>query len=292
MQSSVRMLVITGLSGAGKTVALQSLEDVGYFCIDNLPPALIPKFAELLRHTREAMTRVAFVCDLRGGEFFGSLFLSLKELDDHGIAYEVLFLEAEDDAIVRRYKASRRRHPLAPARGRIVEGIARERSLLVDVRRKADMVIDTTALRPAQLREALTERLRIDTEQAPFTVNIVSFGFKYGLPIDADLVFDLRFLPNPFYIDELRGHTGQDADVFDYVLSCPASSRFLEMLCAMMEFLIPEFIREGKQQVVVALGCTGGRHRSVAIGEALVTHLQKQHATVIFHRDVLKDTER
>lgn len=287
----VRVLIITGLSGAGKTVAVQSLEDLGFFCVDNLPPALIPKFGELVRQSADSVQRVALVCDTRGGEFFKDLFQALDELEEYEIPYQIIYLEADDDSLVRRYKASRRRHPSAH-KGRLLDGITHERELLEDVRRRADLVLDTSRLRPADLKDLLTHHVQVAAEDTGMTVHVVSFGFKYGIPIDADLVFDVRFLPNPYYVDHLRLRTGCDRDVYDFVMRSPETERFMAKLLDMLDFLVPEYTREGKAQLVIAIGCTGGRHRSVAIGERLREHLQKTRPVTVEHRDVARDGER
>jgi len=288
----VRMIIITGLSGAGKTVAVQSLEDLGFFCIDNLPPALIGKFSELARQSGESLRRVALVCDLRGGEFFNALFDSLNELDEAQIDYEIVFLEADDETLVRRYKASRRRHPHAPVSGRVLDGVAREREQLATVRGRADLILNTSRMKPVELKDAFVNRFFHVSEYDQLSVTIISFGFKYGLPIDADLVFDVRFLPNPYYVDALRARTGQNQEVYDYVMKWPATQEFLTKLMDMIDFLIPQYAREGKAQIVVGIGCTGGRHRSVAIAERLREHLQTNYAVAVAHRDVGKDGER
>lgn len=292
MPQHVQMLIITGMSGAGKSVAIEFLEDMGYFCVDNLPPALIPKFSELVRQSGGTVRRVALVCDLRGGEFFGALFDALKELDGHPeLEYHILYLEADDETLVRRYKATRRKHPSAPDSGRIVDGIDRERRILGEVRDRSDMVINTSRLRPAELRELLENRFRQLANNPRFSVHVLSFGFKYGLPIDADLVFDVRFLPNPYYIDELKSHTGLDPEVYDYVMKWPTTEEFVQKWLALVDFLIPQYLNEGKPQVIVGIGCTGGRHRSVAIAERLRDHLQPDYPVTVVHRDVGKDVE-
>ncbi len=289
MPRFTRLVIITGLSGAGKTVALRSLEDLGYFCVDNFPPALIPKFSELVQQSTDSVRRIALVCDLRGGEFFAALFDSLRELEERQIAYYILYLEADDEVLVRRYKASRRRHPLSKE-GRITEGIAKERTLLESVRQRAHLVVNTSEMKPAELKDILAQRLST-VRPGELTVHIVSFGFKYGLPIDADLVFDVRFLPNPYYLDSLRKRTGQDPAVYDYVMQWPATTEFMTHLLDMVDFLVPQYQREGKPQVVIGIGCTGGRHRSVALAERLREHLQSKQKVTIVHRDIAKDSE-
>ncbi|MCY0876059.1 MAG: RNase adapter RapZ [Firmicutes bacterium] len=292
MAHSTRMVIITGLSGAGKTVAVQSLEDLGFFCVDNLPPALIGKFSELVRQSGESLRRVALVCDLRGGEFFHALFDELSVLDESQIDYQIVFLEADDETLVRRYKASRRRHPQAPESGRILDGITRERAQLDELRGRADLVLNTSRMKAQELKEVFVNRFCKPDEYDALTVHIISFGFKYGLPIDADLVFDVRFLPNPYYVDALRSRTGQDPEVYDYVMRWPATQAFMTKLLDMVDFLIPQYTHEGKSQIILGIGCTGGRHRSVAIAERLREHLQLNYTVAVAHRDLGKDGER
>ena len=293
MAQPIRMLIITGMSGAGKTVAVQCMEDMGFFCVDNLPPALISKFSELVRQSDGAIRRVALVCDLRGGEFFPALFDALKDLEEQNqLEYQIVFLEADDETLVRRYKASRRKHPLATDHGRIVDGIACEREMLAAMRERADLVLNTSRMRPLELKEILAKRYTGMDDEETLSVNVISFGFKYGIPIDADLVFDVRFLPNPYYIEALRSRSGRDPDVYDYVMKWPTTQKFMAKLLDLSDFLLPQYVREGKRQVVVAVGCTGGRHRSVAIAENLREHLQKSFTVTVAHRDLGKDDER
>ncbi len=293
MAQPIRMLIITGMSGAGKTVAVQCMEDMGFFCVDNLPPALISKFSELVRQSDGSIRRVALVCDLRGGEFFPALFDALKDLEEQNqLEYQIVFLEADDETLVRRYKASRRKHPLATDHGRIVDGIACEREMLAAMRERADLVLNTSRMRPLELKEILAKRYTGMDDEETLSVNVISFGFKYGIPIDADLVFDVRFLPNPYYIEALRSRSGRDPDVYDYVMKWPTTQKFMAKLLDLSDFLLPQYVREGKRQVVVAIGCTGGRHRSVAIAENLREHLQKSFTVTVAHRDLGKDDER
>jgi UPF0042 nucleotide-binding protein len=282
------LLIITGLSGAGKTVAVQSLEDLGYFCIDNLPPALIPKFAELIVQSQGKIAKVALVCDIRGGDFFTTLFEALREIEEqYGIPYHILFLETNDETLVRRYKETRRRHPLAPD-GRVIDGITKERKMLEEIRGRADIIIDTSNLKPQELKNSIVKRFSSQEEQHP-AITIVSFGFKYGIPIDADLVFDVRFLPNPYYVDSLRPKTGQDPEVYDYVMKWPTTKQFVEKLVDLIDFLLPQFKKEGKSQIVIGIGCTGGKHRSVAIAEMLFDHMRHEEGVQVSHRDMKKD---
>jgi UPF0042 nucleotide-binding protein len=287
-KKEINLVVITGMSGAGKTVAVQSLEDLGFFCIDNLPPILLPKFAELLEQSKGKLRRVALVIDLRGRDFFSSLFESLDTLEKHhGIHYHILFLDASDQTLVRRYKETRRRHPLSPD-GTPLDGITQERTLLEEIKGRAHQIIDTSSLKPAELKEKIASRFgSVDTN--PFSVTFMSFGFKYGIPIDADLVFDVRFLPNPHYVESLRPHTGRDQDVFDYVMKWEETKQFLEKLEDLLHFLLPHYHREGKTQLVIGIGCTGGKHRSVAISEYLCQKFRKQAHCQVIHRDMEKD---
>ncbi|MCX7571018.1 RNase adapter RapZ [Tumebacillus sp. DT12] len=287
MQTGINLLIITGLSGAGKSVTVQALEDIGFFCVDNLPPALIPKFGDLIAQSQGKVTKVGLVCDMRGGDFFKDLFDALKELEQRGhqeINYQIVFLEADDSTIVRRFKETRRRHPLAKD-GRVVEGIAEERKMLDEIRGKADIILNTSNLKASELRAEILGRFSQIDEQH-LKVDIMSFGFKHGVPIEADLVFDVRFLPNPHYVDSLRPLTGKHPDVYEYVMKWPITSAFVHKLEDMIDFLLPQFRKEGKTQVVIGIGCTGGKHRSVALAETLYKHLKDRDewATVV-HRD-------
>lgn len=279
----MRFVIITGLSGAGRTLALRIFEDHGYFCVDNLPPALIPKFAELCRQTRK--NKIALVMDIRGGDFFDHLFESLKGLKNMGYSYQILFLDASDEVLIKRYKESRRRHPLALEK-RIIDGINLERKKLEPLKATANVIIDTSFKTPAQLKDEIVRRFIEAEKEEGLLINLVSFGFKQGLPLDADLVFDVRFLPNPFYVESLRMLTGNDSKVREYVMNCPESRKFLEKLTDLLEFLIPCYIREGKSQLVIAVGCTGGKHRSVTIVNELASLLrEKGHKVIVEHRD-------
>lgn len=284
----IHLIIISGMSGAGKTVAIQSLEDLGYFCVDNLPPILIPKFVELMVQSGGKMNRVALVIDLRGREFFETLSESLLSLDQSNmIYYEILFLDADNQALVRRYKETRRRHPLSSDSSPI-EGIMNERKLLEELKGKANQIIDTTHLKPVELKEKIIARFS-DTDRSRLTVNIISFGFKYGVPIDADLIFDVRFLPNPHYIETLRPHTGLESDVYDYVMKWIETKEFLTKLIDLLQFLVPQYQKEGKSQLVVGIGCTGGKHRSVAITEYVAKALKNDWYVSTNHRDITKD---
>ncbi|GFR38465.1 nucleotide-binding protein YvcJ [Insulibacter thermoxylanivorax] len=289
-QSMANLVIITGMSGAGKTIAVQCLEDLGYFCVDNLPPVLIPKFAELIEQSRGSIEKVALVIDLRGREFFRALNDALDALQDNPtIHYEILFLDATDSVLVQRYKESRRRHPLAKG-GLPLEGIQQERVLLEELKGMATQVIDTSNIKPAQLKAVLTSRFS-QIERNKIHVNIISFGFKYGIPIDADLIFDVRFLPNPHYIDHLRPKTGLDQEVYDYVMKWNETQAFLNKLLDLLQFLLPQYKKEGKSQLVIGIGCTGGKHRSVAIAEYLGKMISsgENEAAQVSHRDAARD---
>lgn len=284
------LIIITGMSGAGKTIAVQSLEDLGFFCVDNLPPVLIPKFAELIEQSNGKIGKVALVIDLRGREFFTSLAESLNYIKEHfTIRSEILFLDANDSVLVQRYKESRRRHPLAPD-GLPLDGIRLERKMLDNLKNSATQVINTSTMKPAVLKERIISRFS-HLESSLLSINIMSFGFKYGIPIDADLVFDVRFLPNPYYVETLRPHTGLDSDVYEYVMKWSETQTFLAKLLDMLHFLIPQYRKEGKSQVIIGIGCTGGKHRSVAISEYLGKMLgtSETEAVTVSHRDSDRD---
>ncbi|EYE88601.1 glmZ(sRNA)-inactivating NTPase [Fervidicella metallireducens AeB] len=285
----MKFVIVTGLSGAGKTQAIRCLEDIGYFCIDNLPPALIPKFAEVTMQTDGKIQKIALVVDIRGGKFFNDLFKSLKILSGMGYSYEILFLDASDDVLVKRYKESRRNHPLAN-NGRIINGILEERKKLSEVKEKADHIIDTSNLSTRQLKAEIQRIYASDGTTDNIVITVMSFGFKYGIPIDADLVFDVRFLPNPYYVEELKKHSGNEQPVKEYVLKWPESNEFITRIKDLMDFLIPNYIKEGKSQLVIAIGCTGGRHRSVVMANLVYEHLKdKGHTVIISHRDISQD---
>lgn len=279
------VIIITGMSGAGKTVAVQSFEDLGYYCIDNLPPALLATFVKLMRESGQHIQKIAVVMDLRGGEFFEALMDAIDQIEHQkSITPHILFLDANSDALVRRYKESRRSHPLAKD-GLPLEGIARERELLADVKMRAHTVINTSLLKPRELREKLVSDFS-GQKTSMFTINVMSFGFKHGMPIDADLVFDVRFLPNPYYIDELRPKTGLQKEVSSYVLAQPEAQELADKLTDLFAFMVPQYKKEGKSQLVIAFGCTGGQHRSVTFAEYFGEHLAKLEPTQITHRDI------
>ncbi|HHY70929.1 MAG TPA: RNase adapter RapZ [Thermoanaerobacterales bacterium] len=287
--NDLKFVIITGLSGAGKTLAMRVFEDHDYFCVDNLPPALIPTFIELCRQSIKRINKIALVIDIRGGGFFDKLFESLKEMLDSGFDYEILFLEASDEVLIKRYKESRRRHPLA-FEGRIVEGISSEREKMAKLREAADHIIDTSFKTPSELKKEIMLRFIEREKEDRLLINLVSFGFKQGIPLDADLIFDVRFIPNPYYIDELRPHSGEDQKVKDFVMKWPESRQFLKKLLDMIQYLIPYYIREGKNQLIIGIGCTGGRHRSVAFTDEIAAKLKAdRHRVVMDHRDIDKD---
>ena len=267
---------------------MHSFEDLGYFCIDNLPPTLIPKFAELAAQSQGKINRIALVSDIRGGDFFASLLEALQMLEDVGFDYEILFLEADEDVLINRYKETRRRHPLA-SQGSILEGLRAEKKLLADIRSKADKIIDTSQLAPQQLKEEITALYAPDSKQENILITLVAFGFKYGIPLDADLVFDVRFLPNPHYVEHLRPLTGNNEEVKDYVWKWAITHKFFQKLVDLIHFLVPCYIKEGKPQLVIAIGCTGGKHRSVSMVNELDKFLSgKNYHVIKEYRDIKK----
>ncbi|WP_265459198.1 RNase adapter RapZ [Enterococcus sp. HY326] len=289
MAENLQLVIITGMSGAGKTVAIQSFEDMGYFCVDNMPPSLIPKFWELLKESGK-VHKIALVVDLRSRSFFDEIQSMLVEIENTDfIETKVLFLDASDEELVSRYKETRRAHPLAMD-GLVTEGIRKERAILEDLKPKANIVIDTTTLTPRQLREKIIQEFKT-SETSGFRVEMISFGFKYGLPIDADIVMDVRFLPNPHYIPELRPLTGMDKPVYDYVMSFPETETFYEKFYDLLATIMPGYIKEGKSSLTVAIGCTGGQHRSVALTERVGQALKADYKVNITHRDKDKRKE-
>lgn len=281
-----RLVIVTGMSGAGKTQVVRAMEDLGYFCVDNLPPALIPKFAELCSQSAGQVSKIALVVDIRGREFFDTLVQVLEDIEKQGYLYEILFLEASDETLIRRYKETRRRHPMAP-HGRISEGIARERDRVEQVRGRATHIIDTSDLSTAKLKEKIAALFGSEKETDRMTITVVSFGFKYGVPLDADMVFDVRFLPNPFYVESLRRKCGTEPEVRDYIWKWPITQQFMEKLAGLVDFLVPNYIREGKSQLIIAIGCTGGLHRSVFVAHKIYEGLcSKGYKVNIEHRDI------
>ncbi len=289
--NDTQLVIITGMSGAGKTVAIQSFEDLGFFCVDNLPPTLLPKFLELMKDSGSKMNKVALVMDLRGREFFDHLFKALDELGETSwITPQILFLDADDASLVRRYKETRRSHPLAPS-GLPLEGIQSERELLEELKGRAQLIYNTSKLKPKELRERIIQEFSAN-KKSTFTVNVMSFGFKHGIPIDADLVFDVRFLPNPHYIDHMRPKTGLDEEVYNYVMKWNETNKFLEKVTGLLSFMLPHYKREGKAQLVIAIGCTGGQHRSVALTEYLARYFENDYHTRASHRDIERRKEK
>ena len=289
--SKMRLTIITGMSGAGKTVAVQCLEDMGYFCIDNLPPMLLLKFIEMIDQSQNKMDKIAVVMDLRGRAFFRHLSKALDEIAKKDwIIQKILFLEASDEVLIRRYKETRRNHPLAP-HGRISEGIKRERALLSEIKGQAQIILDSSALKPVQLKNKIREHFSASSDDT-FSVHIFSFGFKYGSPIDADLLFDVRFLPNPYYVEKLRILTGLDESVSSYVLKYAETKQFLEKFIDLLAFTLPYYQKEGKRQVVIGIGCTGGQHRSVTIAEYISRYFAGTYRTVVTHRDIEKRSKK
>ena len=285
----MKFLIVTGLSGAGKSLSIKYLEDLGYFCVDNLPPALIVKFAELWSQSRSNTENIALVIDIRGGRFFDQLQASLEELKNAGFDYNVLFLEASDEILIKRFKASRRQHPLA-VDGRIIRGIKAERRKLEHIKSKASFIIDTTNMLPSDLKDEMKHLFVDGGTSEGINISIVSFGFKYGIPLDSDMVFDVRFLPNPYYVEGLKKYSGMDEGVRSYVMKWPESVEVMNKLVDMVEFLIPNFIKEGKSQLVIAIGCTGGRHRSVTMANMLSQKLKEnKHRVITEHRDIEED---
>ena len=289
----MRFIIVTGLSGAGKSEATNTLEDMGYFCVDNLPPKLIKKFAEVCKQSQGSIDKVALVMDIRGGIFFDDLFESLSELSKEQFQYEILFLDTSDEVLVKRFKEKRRSHPLAPG-GRVITGIELERQKLREVKDKADVIIDTSKYAIKDLREEMARKFG-DKEmpEKQMAITILSFGFKYGIPVDSDLVFDVRFIPNPFYIPELKPFSGNDEPVKNYVMEQTETQTFLQKANDMFEFLIPNYQKEGKRQLIISIGCTGGRHRSVAIANSIYETLRaNNHDVYIEHRDIKEDVHK
>ena len=283
----MRFVVVTGMSGGGKSTALRMLEDAGFYCVDNLPVPLIEKFVELIAAPDGEVTKVALGLDVRADQAFGDVQKILENLKANGYLFEILFMEANDKTLLKRYKETRRMHPLS-LDGRIEDGIRKERKVLNDIRNKSDYVIDTSNLLTRELKEEL-ERIFVQNEEYnSLMVTILSFGFKHGIPADTDLVFDVRFLPNPFYIDELKYKTGNDKEVQDYVMGFPEASVFIDKLADMVEFLIPNYIKEGKYQLVIGIGCTGGKHRSVTLANHLYMRMKNKgsYGLKIDHREV------
>ena len=286
----VTMVVITGHSGAGKSEAIAAFEDGGYFCVDNLPPRMIDSLGELFRHEGSAVERAAVVSDVRGGDYFDDLLQVLEDLSGDGLKPQVLFLEADEETLLDRYKETRRRHPLAPD-GRIVDGIRAERALLAPLRERADVVMDTSDLTGAELRRRIAEEMLGGEDGGELALTLLTFGFKNGPPRDADLTLDVRFLPNPHYVDELRPLTGLDEEVQAYVEQGTQAGEFYGRLLPLLEFLVPAYVAEGKSHLTIAVGCTGGRHRSVTVADRIRRDLAERDDVIVRmkHRDVALD---
>lgn len=283
----MRFVVVTGMSGAGKRTAMKMLEDVGFYCVDNLPVPLIEKFVELVATPNSEINKVALGLDVRADQPFGEAQSVLNKMRKNGYLFEILFMDAGDSVLLKRYKETRRMHPLSQD-GRVEEGINKEREILRETKQKADYVIDTSNLLTRELKEEIDHIFVRNEEYSSLMISILSFGFKNGIPADADLVFDVRFLPNPFYIDELKHKTGNDTEVQDYVMSFPEASVFMEKLMGMLDFLIPNYIKEGKHQLVIGIGCTGGKHRSVTLANELYAGMKDHgnYGVKLYHRDI------
>jgi len=286
---SMEFVIVTGLSGAGRSQAANVLEDLGYFCMDNVPPQLLPQFAILHQTSEFRVKKVAAVVDIRGGAYFQDLFDVLEQFEKEGYSYRILYLDCQDDVLVKRYKEHRRPHPMNPD-GSILDGIKKERQTLSRIFEMAQLVIDTSDLTLGKLRERIVEELNGGDGSDLFKLNVISFGFKHGIPLEADLVFDVRFLPNPFYIPELRMKTGSDKEVQDYVMNFEDAGVFMEQVLTMLKFLIPRYRREGKQRLVVAIGCTGGKHRSVTLANRIYEAMEtsEEYTSNLIHRDEMK----
>lgn len=283
----MRFVVVTGMSGGGKSTALKMLEDVGFYCVDNLPASLIEMFVEMITTPNSEITKVALGLDVRADQSFRETTGILKGLKEKGYQYEILFMEAGENVLIKRYKETRRVHPLA-ADGRVEDGVRREREVLKTIRKMADYVIDSTNLLTRELKEELDRIFVKNEEYNNLMVTIMSFGFKNGIPADADLVFDVRFLPNPFYIDALKHKTGEDKEVQDYVMGFPEAGEFMDKILDMIQFLIPNYIKEGKYRLIIAIGCTGGKHRSVTLANELYKRMQdrRNYGIKLYHRDM------
>lgn len=285
----MEFMIVTGLSGAGKSRAVDALEDIGYYCVDNLPPVLLAQFAQLFSQSKESVERVALIVDARGAAVLDDFDCGLREMREREISYKIMFIDCDDEVLMRRFKETRRPHPLTEiGDASLKEAIIRERRLLEHIKQAADYLIDTSSLTVAQLREQIVQ-IFVEAPETAMTVQCLSFGFKYGSPHDADLVLDVRCFPNPFYVDALKTHTGLDQEVRDYVLNCEESREFQKRLYALVDYMMPLYRNEGKSRLVIAIGCTGGKHRSVTFTEELARHLKAGGARVIVnHRDIKK----
>lgn len=288
----MKCVIITGISGSGKTTALKFFEDIGYFCVDNLPPSLFPSLIELFNKPNCEIRNIAICIDIRCGNLFNEFFTYLSNQKNEKRLFEILFLDCCNEVLLKRYKETRRNHPLAKNES-LISGISKERELLNYIRKKSDYIIDTSHTLARDLKQEINNIFIENKNFENFIITVLSFGFKYGCPTDADLIFDVRFLPNPFYIEELKYLTGNDAPVSEYVMKYEESKVFLEKLTDMAQFLIPNYIKEGKRQLIISIGCTGGRHRSVAIANALYKELlSKNYSVSLEHRDINEDINR
>ncbi len=290
----MKCVIVTGMSGAGKATVLKMLEDMGYFCVDNIPVLLLEEFAKLAAEGKIGMKKVALGLDIRSGCSSTTIEQAIGKLKERKLSYQILFMEASDECLIKRYKETRRTHPLA-GNGRVEKGIALEREMMVELKNQADYIFDTSQLLTRELRANLEHIFMKGEAYSSLMVTILSFGFKYGIPSDSDLVFDVRFLPNPYYIDELKPQTGNDAPVRDFVMGFESSQMFLDKLVDMVRFLLPNYIAEGKNQLIISIGCTGGKHRSVTLANALYQALSRddrEYGIKIEHRDIEKDAHR
>lgn len=282
----MEVIIVTGLSGAGKSQAVHCMEDLGYYCVDNMPPALIKDFMDLAGHSNMKIEKAAFVVDIRSGEFFDDFRSGLNELKKAGMEVKIMFLEASDEVLIRRYKETRRNHPMSLT-GSIAEGISGERRRLREIREEADYIVDTSNMKTAKLRSEIGKLLRKEGEGSSFTITVMSFGYKHGIPLDADWVFDMRFLPNPYYLTSMKNLTGNSKKVQDYVLKFDEAQQFITRIRGLIEYLIPLYQREGKSQLVLAFGCTGGQHRSVTMANKFFNiFTEEQRRVLLIHRDL------
>lgn len=282
----MKFLVVTGMSGGGKTQVTHMLEDLGYYCVDNMPPTLIEPFAEICQNSKSGIEKAAIVVDIRGGELFPEITESLTQLEEKNFPYQIVFIDAANETLIKRYKESRRKHPLAKS-GRTIDGIKRERKMLEDLKKRADYLIETSDMPIRRLKTKIVRTFGEQSDEQHFEINIVSFGFKFGIPADCDLVFDVRFLPNPFYEEKLRDKTGLDQAVYTYVMKKQETKVFFMKLVDMVNFLIPQYVEEGRPNLVIGIGCTGGHHRSVTLARALSDRLDKaKYNVVVSHRDI------
>ena len=285
----MRFVIVTGMSGGGKSTALKLLEDAGFYCVDNLPVPLIEKFIELIETPNTEIQKVALGLDVRTDQNFESTYMSLKQLREKGYLFEILFMDSNDSTLIKRYKETRRKHPLALGEGeRLEDGIRKEREVLRKIKEQSDYILDSSKLLTRELKAELDRIFLANEEFNSLMVSVMSFGFKHGIPQDADLVFDVRFLPNPFYLEELKHLTGNDKPVQDYVMQSPEAEGFLQKLLEMLEFLLPGYVKEGKYQLVIAIGCTGGQHRSVTLANELYSRMKNKgnYGLNIKHRDI------